>query len=442
MTVSESDGTAVFTVTLDRVPVGSDEVTVDYATGAVGDTATAGSDYTTTGGTLTFDSGTTASLTITVPILNDALVEPSESFTVTLSSPSVNATITDATATGTITDEDYSIASIGDVTVSESDGTAVFTVTLDRVPVGSDEVTVDYATGAVGDTATAGSDYTTTGGTLTFDSGTTASLTITVPILNDALVEPSESFTVTLSSPSVNATITDATATGTITDEDFVIQSISDEGEAESVGTMNFTVTLNRAPVGTEVVTVHYATADGTAVDGSDYTADSGTLTFDSSTGATRPIAVTMLNDNLVESSENFTVTLSGPSGNATIASPTGTGTIIDDDTGDVVISASDASMAEPNDNGQFTVTMSNPSATAHHGQLHGDWHCNASRRLHHAFRDCRYSSQYDHSDHRCCGYRRQPDRRRRDGDPDSYGHQQRQYRPGLHHQRYGHHRR
>jgi len=64
-------------------------------------------------------------------------------------------------------------------------------------------VTVNYAT--ADGTATSGSDYTATSGTLTFAPGVTTQ-TIDVPIIDDASLEPGETFTVTLSSP-VNATL-------------------------------------------------------------------------------------------------------------------------------------------------------------------------------------------------------------------------------------------
>lgn len=90
----------------------------------------------------------------------------------------------------------------------------VFTVTLS--PASAQTVTVDYATSD--GTATAGSDYTATSGTVTFTPGQT-SRTVTVTVLNETLVEPDETVILTLSNPS-NATIGDATGTGTIRTDD------------------------------------------------------------------------------------------------------------------------------------------------------------------------------------------------------------------------------
>ncbi|HIH0223584.1 TPA: Calx-beta domain-containing protein, partial [Staphylococcus aureus] len=79
----------------------------------------AGSDYTSTTGTLTFpaNSPTGTTRTITVPILNDAISEPTEAFTVVLSNISAGpTTVATSTGTGTITDDDASSIAINNVT--------------------------------------------------------------------------------------------------------------------------------------------------------------------------------------------------------------------------------------------------------------------------------------------------------------------------------------
>jgi hypothetical protein len=91
--------------------------------------------------------------------------------------------------------------------------------------------------------------------------------------------------------------------------------------------------TLNTLPT-TAPVTVQHATANGTAVAGSDYTSTSGTLTFPTGTanGATQTINVPILNDSVVEGPETFTSTLTNPTGAVLGAVPTHTVTITDDD--------------------------------------------------------------------------------------------------------------
>ena len=96
----------------------------------------------------------------------------------------------------------------------------------------------------------------------------------------------------------------------------------------ETDATLEFAVTLSRAASGT--VTVDYATADGTAQAGQDYTATDGTLTF--AAGETqKTVSVAVLDDAHDEGEETLTLTLSNASG-ARIEDNVATGTIANDD--------------------------------------------------------------------------------------------------------------
>ena len=108
--------------------------------------------------------------------------------------------------------------SIADASLDEGDaGTAnlAFTVTLSAAD--ADDLTVDFATSA--GSATAGTDYVSTSGTLTFVAGVTTQA-IDVSVNGDLLDEADESFSVTLSQANGDATLGDANATGTIRDDD------------------------------------------------------------------------------------------------------------------------------------------------------------------------------------------------------------------------------
>ena len=105
--------------------------------------------------------------------------------------------------------------------------------------------------------------------------------------------------------------------------------SIADAQVDEAADAMlEFTVSLSRAA--SETVTVDWATADGTATAGSDYTADSGTLTF-APDETSKTVAVAVLDDSHDEGNETLTVTLSNPSG-AYLADGEATGTIENSD--------------------------------------------------------------------------------------------------------------
>ena len=126
--------------------------------------------------------------------------------------------------------------SIADLSVAEGNGDHahfMFEVTLDQAADGP--VTVAYST--ANGTATAGSDYTATSGTLTFAAGE-ASKTVHVDIGGDTASEANETFTVRLSNAS-GATIADATAVGTIVDDD----REPDQGQAGNGTADTFTIT-------------------------------------------------------------------------------------------------------------------------------------------------------------------------------------------------------
>jgi hypothetical protein len=151
-----------------------------------------------------------------VAVQGDTLDEPDETFLVNLTN-AVNATISDAQATGTILDDDAPTLSIGDVSVSEGDSgerSANFVVTLSRAA--AQDVTVDFST--ADGSASAPADYTAASGQLTIAAGQTTGQ-IAVAVQGDTLDEPDETFLVNLTN-AVNATISDAQATGTILDDD------------------------------------------------------------------------------------------------------------------------------------------------------------------------------------------------------------------------------
>ncbi len=219
---------------------------------------------------------------------------------------------------------------INDVTVAEGNtGTraATFTVTLSTAS--SQTITVAYATG--NDTATAGSDYTSTSGTLTFAPGQT-SKTITVLVKGDRLPEPNETFFVNLSSPT-NATIADGLGVGTIVDDEPRI-SISDvsKKEGKKGHTTQFTFTVALSAAYDQAVTMSFRTVDSTATAGDqDYVAKTGTLTF-APGETTKTITIAVKGDSKKESNETFYLDLSGLSSNGLFTKNRGVGTILNDD--------------------------------------------------------------------------------------------------------------
>ncbi len=100
------------------------------------------------------------------------------------------------------------------------------------------------------------------------------------------------------------------------------------EGNAGATAAV-FTLSLT-SPAGA-ALTVDWATASGSAVAGTDFTGASGTVSF-AAGEAQKTVTVNVLGDLVVESDEQFTVTLSGASSGLTIADSQGVGSITNDD--------------------------------------------------------------------------------------------------------------
>jgi len=220
--------------------------------------------------------------------------------------------------------------SINDATLTEGDnGTTnlTFTVRLSQMNRRA-TTTVNFTT--VDGSAVAGTDYTAKSGTVTFKPKDVSEV-ITIPVIGDLTQESNKTFTVQLSNP-VNATLGDSAAVGTIIDNDSAptlsISSTSvNEGNSGQT-TAAVAVTLSKAF--TSAVTVNYATVNGSATSGSDYTAANGTVTFNPGE-TSKSVAVSIAGDTNVESNETCTVGLSSASG-ASIATSQATVTIVNDD--------------------------------------------------------------------------------------------------------------
>jgi hypothetical protein len=315
------------TFTVTKTGTTASSYSVNYTTATGSGTATPGTDYTATFGTLTFPAGSSTSLPITVPTLPDSVVESPETVLVTLSSPTGGATITTSQGSGTINDVPPPPSfAISNATAVSEGNPLTFTVTKTGTTTSS--YSVNYAT-TTGGTATSGTDYTAMSGTLTFPAGATTSLPITVPTLPDSVIESPETVLVTLSSPTGGATITTSQGSGTINDVPPPSFAISNATAVSEGNPLTFTVT--KTGTTTSSYSVNYATTTGgTATSGTDYTAMSGTLTFPAGATTSLPITVPTLPDSVIESPETVLVTLSAPTGGATITTSQGSGTIND----------------------------------------------------------------------------------------------------------------
>ena len=276
------------------------------------------------------------------------MVEGNETFTVglTVSETSLSITAT-ATATGTITNDDGAVVTVNNAEASEGDD-ITFTVTLGAAVQGGLTVTPGFTDV----TAVEGTDYEENTTALSFTGTKGETKTFTVSTTEDVVLEADETFTVGLSVSNSSVTATD-TGTGTIDNDDSAAVTINDAG-ADEGDAMTFTVTLDTAVQDGLKVTPDFT--DGTAVEGTDYTANTTVLTFTGTANETKTFTVQTTEDAVLEADETFTVGLSVSDAPAGVtATDTGTGTIDNDDGSGVIV---DDVAASEGESMTFTVTL------------------------------------------------------------------------------------
>ena len=361
-TSGEATSPMVFTLTRSN---SSGTASVVASTAATGTATGGGTDFSNVSNqTVNFADGSTTA-TLNVAISNDNLDELDETFVVNLSSASAGYTISDAQATGTITDDDTSTISINDP-AAVAEGTAVsFTVSLSNPS--SRTVTVSRAT--ANGTASSSSDYTAVGaGTLTFNPGETAKV-VTVNTTDDNVDEPgaAETFTLNLSNPNTGASGAvlaagaAAIGDGQINDNDPTpTMNIADAPAQPENGANVSRFVISLSGPSQQTITAQASTQSGTATGGVDYQTRSNASVSFAPGATTFNFDVTRIGDTTFEADETFNAVVSNLSANVTAGDLTASGTILNDDAGPAV-SIADASLTEGNAgtaNMAFTVSI------------------------------------------------------------------------------------
>ncbi|MBO9851178.1 putative Ig domain-containing protein [Xanthomonas phaseoli] len=350
---NEDSGTSlVYTVTLSQT--NSSPTTVNLTRSG---TATSGTDYTGAVSSVVVPANAT-SVSFSITPVADTTVEPDETAIFSVASGTDYSVGNPSSATATIVNDDFPVATI---TVSPAsvyeDGAPnlVYTVALSQPSPSALSIGFN-----VGGTATNGTDYATINSPLVIAAGQTSG-TITVNPTPDTTVEPDETVVISLNAGSGYTVGSPNSATGTILNDDLPGLSINDVSVNEgNAGTTNatFTVSLS-APAGAGGVSFDLATADGTATAGVDYAASSLTRTIPAgSSSATFTVLVN--GDTLAEPDETFFVNVSNVTG-ATVSDGQGLGTIVNDDA-QPALSIDDVSVNEGNSGtttATFTVSLS-----------------------------------------------------------------------------------
>ncbi len=325
-------GTTTATFTVSRTQ-GNGTASVRWFT--TDGTATAPGDYAAVSvRTLTFAAGELAKQ-VSVAVNGDTAIEANENLYVKLGGPSAGSTIADNTGRALIVNDDASAYfSVNDVSVAEGDAgakAATFTITRSSA---AGAVSVAWFT--ANNTATAPTDFTAVAATrISFADGETTK-SVSVPVNGDTTVEPAEYFFVKLAAPSAGTAIADGTGRGTIANDDysstFSVDDVSVVEQFPGAGMVEVTFTVTRS--GSGDASVGWATADGTAVAGSDYEPRSWPpLTWSGTDTTPRHVTIGIVTDWDVEPNESFFLKLSAPSAGTKIADGTGRAVIVNDDT-------------------------------------------------------------------------------------------------------------
>ncbi|HEY0073711.1 MAG TPA: rhamnogalacturonan lyase B N-terminal domain-containing protein [Abditibacteriaceae bacterium] len=361
-TVNEDGAQATITVT--RTGNLSLPVSINYAT--IDGTEAQSGDYSATSGTLNF-AANESSKTFGVTITNDNFDEGSERINLTLSNPQNGAILRGrVTATLTITDDDVSgttVAPATGLTTTEAGGTTTFTVRVLSQP--TSDVSIALASSDTSEGIVAPTNL-----TFTADNWTIPQ-TVTVTGVADDLEDGDVNYRI-ITSPAVSEDTFyqgldsfDPTVTNLNRSAPLPTISVSDapaavEGSAAAPRSSTFMVTLS-VPT-TKIVTVNYATENGSALQTGDYVGASGTLSF-APHETTKTVTVTLKGDSLNEASETFKVNLS-EAVNATIDDAQGIGSITDDDRAPSLL-INDVAVQEGNSgtsSATFTITLSTVS--------------------------------------------------------------------------------
>jgi uncharacterized protein YhjY with autotransporter beta-barrel domain len=303
--------------------------------------------------TLNFSNSSPGPYIRTVSYLGDKRPEPDEVFWFKVFNP-IGMTLEPGQDKLFITiqnDDANPQARINNANLSEGSGGGQVlvnvSVEVNDAPIGV-PLHIAYHTDNLGtslDPAQADVDYVTTSGVLIITASSSFEIhQIQVPVIQDDIVEGSEEFFVYLDSIDNQGTIIDNQGSVVILDDDVtppvVHLSIEEEVSVEEVdegGTVAMIFNVHREDISGSFadkgapISVDFATADGTALAGEDYVAESGTLVF-GPTEFDKQISIVITGDNEPEGNEDFTVNLTNAV-NAVIDVSQGVGTIDNDDT-------------------------------------------------------------------------------------------------------------
>ena len=349
--------TGVAPISISRLGSATGTASILFSTTTNG-TAVIGTDYNpVTNQLVTFNPGVT-NVTVSIPVINNPLPTGARTVTMRLTNVVNSLIYAPSNATLTIIDTVHAPGTLSfsstNLVVGEGDGNAYISVIRTNGVTGV--ISVNYTT--IAGTAVPGINYATTAGTLTFGDANT-NQTIIVPLVDNSIVQGPVKFTVRLSNPTGGASLNPATnATVTVLD--------NDAGIAFSTGTNTVpenngfaVVNVQRLYNTNAPASAHFATVDGTAVAGINYSNLSGTLNFAS--GETlKSLSIPLIANTNATGDLMFGVTLSAVTG-AQLTAPSNTVVVMQDAQAGVSFTNDTLTVLKSAGQAVITVVCSNP---------------------------------------------------------------------------------
>ena len=328
--IYESNATANFPILLSEEPEWCEEVTVSYHTS--NGSATAGDDYISTTGAITFygfcpnpfnlHAGSRSEI-INVNIIDDAIYEVSQYFFLKISNTTVGYQVTDNSGYVWLQDDDtkpIKLTTFHNKSITEADSDK----TLNMIAVFNQNIpsaiTLTYHTEDI--TALQGSDYIGVNSTINIPANRNYAL-LPIVINGNLTPESSKNFKVIIDSISQGTITTDTTAIATIKDDDKIEVDVhcydvqeGNNAQSNNVQCKIFLANNKPYPVGEPDFNINYTSTNGSATSalaGDDYTAIGGHVTF--TTGDKEHIVnIPTIGDNIIEPDENVKLIISGSS--------------------------------------------------------------------------------------------------------------------------------
>ena len=293
-------------------------------------TASAGEDFTAVASTLQWGEGDASSRTVAIALIDDTVVEGDESFTVRLSTPS-------GARLGEVTELDVALADfeVGRIgwnastqRVSEDQGELL----LEARRFGGTSGAVSAQYRVLSGTAQLDADFADATGTVTFGDGQMTPVEVRIPLIDDLISEPDETFDVELFAPTggaeigppVRVTLLDSGAGEVIAVED---------GYEVGEGATELVIQVERRGETNGSLVVDYRTESNEATSPSDFTEVAGQLQWDNAEAGIRAITIPIVSDESEEGRETFSLVLTTDDATATVRSPIVVA-ILDDDGG------------------------------------------------------------------------------------------------------------